>query len=100
VQLNELSPDQGSSETIPLPNRSGNRKPQIPFPIVSTGRGDASSSLQINHKGMDGSLVAAGIQTQGAHQVGAGLGTFLDQLGADRGADDGADHGSVRLIEL
>ena len=36
--------------------------------------------------------MAAGIHSHGANQVAAGLGTVVDQAGADGGADDGFDH--------
>jgi len=45
---------------------------------------------------MNGAFVAAGIHTQGTHQIGAGHGSLADQGGANGSADDGGEH-RVRL---
>jgi hypothetical protein len=88
-----VSPDQGSSKAVTLADLIDADEPQIPLArgIVAGGAQDAIT-LQVHHQGVDGALVAAGIQTQFADQIGAGMGTALDQGGSDGGAEDGADH--------
>ena len=58
------------------------------------GGGEDALLLHVHHQGMDGALVAAGVKTHRAHQVGAGHGAIVDQVSADGGADDGGEHGS------
>ena len=82
----------GSDQAVALANLIKVHKPQIPLAVIGTGCGQGACLLKINHKGMDGALVTARIQTHRAHKVAAGLGSVVDQAGADRGADDGCEH--------
>jgi len=80
------SADQGGDQTIPLADRGGDDEPQIPLAIVGAGGAQDAVALQINHNGVDGALVAAGVHSHAPHDVGAGLGSLLNQGGADCGA--------------
>ncbi len=88
------SSDQGSNQAVPLADGVGQDEPDIPLAVVAAGGVQDTLLLQVNHQSVNGALVAPGIQSQGAHQVGAGLGTVLDQGGADGGADQGGEHRS------
>jgi len=87
-----VSPDEGSSEAVPLADLIGADEPEIPLAVAAAGGIQNAILLEVNHKGVDGALVAAGIETQFPHKVAAGMGSALDQGGADGGAEDGADH--------
>ena len=47
---------------------------------------------------MNRALVAAGVHSQGAHQIGAGHRSVLNQGGTDCSAEEGSEHGAVRLL--
>ena len=96
---------EGGDDAIPLADLLKVHKPQITLAVIGTGGTEHTILFQIDHKGMDGALVTARIKTHRANQVAAGLGTVVDQAGADGGADDGFDHrsgglGEVRLPRL
>jgi hypothetical protein len=80
------SADQSSDQAVPLADCCGDDEPQIPLAIIGTGGTQDAVTLQINHNGVNGALVAAGIHSHSPHDVGAGLGSLLDQGGADCGA--------------
>ena len=86
------STDHSGDQAVTLADRGGHDEPQIPLAIVGAGGIQDPFLLQVNHQSVDGALVALGVQTQFPHQVGAGVGTALDQSAADRGADDGVEH--------
>ena len=73
-------------------------KPQIPLAIIGSGGAQNACLFQINHKGVDGALVTARVQTHRAHKVAAGLGSVVDQAGADRGADDRSEHDRFGIV--
>ena len=52
-------------------------------------------ALQIDHHGVDGALVALGVHTHATDDLRAGLGTVVQQGGADSDAGEGVEHGSV-----
>ena len=52
-------------------------------------------ALQIDHNGVDGALVALGVHAHATDDLRAGLGTVVQQGGADSDADEGVEHGSV-----
>jgi len=85
---------EGGDDAVPLADLLKVHKPQIPLAIIGTGGGQGACLFQIDHKGVDGALVTARIQTHCPHKVGAGLGAIVDQAGADGGADDGCEHRS------
>ena len=85
MKLNELSPDQGGDQAIPLPDLIGMNEPYIAASALHCGAQNALP-LHIDHDRMDGSLVALGVQSHPAHKVRTSLGTLLNQSGADRGA--------------
>jgi len=95
-----VSPDQGSSESIPLADHSGVNEPQVTLAIIGSGGAQDAILLHVNHKGVDGSLVAAGIESQFPHQIGAGMGSTLDQGGADGGSEDGGDHQILQVARV
>ena len=64
------------------------------------GGGEDALLLHINHQGVDGALVAAGVKTHSANQVGAGHRTIVDQVSADGSADDGGEHRSVAVESI
>ncbi len=88
----------GSNQAVTLTDRGGNNEPQVALTIVGAGGIQDAFLRQVNHQGVDGALVAAGIQTHGTDQIGAGLGTVLDQVGADGSADDGGEHRSQVVV--
>ena len=90
MKLNELSPDKGSDQAIPLPDLIGMNEPYIAASALHCGAQNALP-LHIDHDRMDGSLVALGVQSHAPHKVGAGLRALLNQGGADRGAGDGRE---------
>ena len=97
VQLNRLSPEDGSSETIPLSDCGREDKPEVALAILGTGRADHTITLQIHHHGVNRTLVALGIHAHGPDDLGAGLGTFLNQGGAD---GDAGQSGEVHWFGL
>ena len=52
-------------------------------------------ALQIDHHGVDGAFVALGVHAHAANDLRAGLGTVVQQGGADSDAGEGVEHGSV-----
>lgn len=84
--LNNSLPDQGSSEAVPFADRCGINEPQIPFAVAVAQGIDDPLLLHVYHHSMDCALMAAGIHSHTPHDVGAGLGTILDQGGADSDA--------------
>ena len=89
------STDKGGDDPIPLPDAVCVSKPQIASCALHGGTQNPFT-LQIDHNGMDGALVAFGVQSHASHKVGAGLRSLLNQGGADRGPGDGGEvHWSV-----
>ena len=80
------SADQRRDQAVPLADCCGDDEPQIPLAIIGTGGTQDAIPLQINHNGVDGALVVAGVHSHSPHDVGAGLGSLLNQGGADCGA--------------
>lgn len=58
-------------------------------------RPDLPIALQIDHHGVDGSLVALGVHSHATDDLRAGLGTVVEQGGTDGDAGEGVEHGSV-----
>ena len=85
---------QRRGQAVPLPDGTGDNNPAVAATVGGPGGDQGSFLLQVNHDGMDGALVAPGVKTQRAHQVGAGQGAVLDQRGADGGSDQGGEHWS------
>lgn len=85
------STDQGGDQAVTLADRSGDNEPQVTLAIVATGGAQGAIALQVNHDGVNGALVTLRIQSHAANQFGAGLGTVLNQGGADGGADDAVE---------
>jgi hypothetical protein len=82
----------GSSDAVPLADRGGHDEPQVALPIIGAGGIQNACLLKVDHEGVDGALMAAGVHAHGANQVAAGHRAVVDQAGADRGADDGGQH--------
>ena len=87
-----MSTHQGGNHTVPLADGGGVDEPLVTLAVAQADRIDDAVVLHVNHHGMDGAFVAAGIHTQGAHQIGAGHRSLADQSGANGGADDGGEH--------
>ena len=58
-----ISPDQGSNQAIPLADSTGQDKPGAPLAIAGTDSVKDTLPLHLNHNGVNGALVLAGIQT-------------------------------------
>ena len=86
-----ISPDQGSNQAIPLADLMIIDKPFCPLAIAGTDGVNSALPLHLNHNGMNGALMAAGIQTHAPHNIGARLGTVLNQGGANGGANQGGE---------
>jgi len=84
----------GGGDSVTLADLLKVNKPQIPLAIIGTGCTQNAIRFQIDHKGVNSALMAAGVKTKRAHKVAAGQGSVVDQAGADGGADDGFDHQS------
>jgi len=82
----------GSSDAVPLADRGRHDEPEVALAAVGAGSIQSAVLLHVNHEGVDGALVAAGVHAHGANQVAAGHRAVFDQAGADRGADDGGQH--------
>ena len=80
--------NQGSDQAVTLPDCRGDDKPEIPLAIVGAGCIQDTIALHIHHDGVDGAFVAARIHAHAAHNVAAGLGSLLDQGGADGSASE------------
>ena len=85
------STDQGSDQAVTLADAVREDAPAVTLAVLGAGCGEDPCILQIHHDGVNGSLVAAGIQSHAAHKVAAGLGSLLDQGRTHGGADDGAE---------
>lgn len=83
-----VSPEQGSGKTITLADRSGENVPGAALAVAGTDGIQGTLTLKIDHHGVDGALVAAGIHAHGANQIGAGLRSLLNQDAANHGAGD------------
>ena len=86
-----VSPDQGSDQAITLADLTGDDEPEIPLAVVGACGAQNAIALQIHHNGVDGALVALRIHAHAPHDVGAGLGTVLDQGGADGDAGESGE---------
>jgi len=84
----------GGGKAITLADRGGHDEPEVALAAVAAGGIQNACLLQVNHHGVDGAFVAAGVHAHGANQVAAGHRAVVDQVGADRGADDGGEHRS------
>lgn len=85
------------SESVTLADLVGVDEPQIPLAVAAAGCSQDACLLQVNHQGMDGALVAAGVHPHASDDLRACLGTLLNQGGADAGADQGGDHGGCAV---
>ena len=102
------SPQDGSSDPIPLPEVGTSDKPQVTLARAGVASGTQNALvLKIHQNGVDRPLMVLGIQPHGPHQVGATHGTFLDQDRPHSGANqagvagvDGGDHGRSVLDSL
>ncbi len=81
------STDHGSDQAVTLADCLRIDKPQIPFAVVCSGGAQDAVTLQINHNGMDGALVALRVHAHAPDDLRAGLGTLLNQGAANGGAD-------------
>lgn len=81
------STDHGSDQPVTLADCLRIDKPQITLTIVCSGGAQDAALFHVNHNGMDGALVTAGIHAHAPDNLRAGLGTLLDQGAADGGAD-------------
>ena len=86
-----VSPDQGGSESITLADLTGDDEPEIPLAVVGACGTQNAITLQIDHHGVNGALVALRIHAHAPNDVGAGLGTFLNQGGADSDAGESGE---------
>ena len=85
------SADQSSDQAVPLADGIGIDEPLIPLAVAEAPCVDDAIPLHVHHDGVDGALMAAWIQSHAPHNVGAGLGTVLNQGGADCGADQSGE---------
>ena len=85
------STDQGSDQAVTLADGGRVDKPGAPLAVAGADGVQDTLPLHFNHDSVNGALMAAGIQTHAAHDLRAGLGTVLNQGGANGGADDGAE---------
>ena len=92
------SSDQSSDQAITLANRGWHDEPEVALAIISASGGDGSLPLEIAHNRVNRPLVAAGVHTHATNQVGAGLGTALNQSGADRGTGQGGEIHRCRVV--
>ena len=86
------STHQGGNQAVPLADRGGVDEPLVPLAVAQADGINDAVVFHIHHHGVDGAFVAAGVHTQGAHQIGAGHRSLADQSGANGGADDGGKH--------
>ena len=85
------STDQGSDQAITLADGGRVDKPGATLAVAGADGIQDALTLHLNHESVNRALVLAGIETHAAHDLRAGLGTVLNQGGADSGADDGAE---------
>ena len=90
-----VSPDQSSDQAITLADAVGVDEPGATLAVAGADGIQDPLTLQIDHDSVDGALVALRIESHAPHDVGAGLGTVLDQSGAD---GDAGESGEVHLI--
>ena len=82
---------QGGGKAITLADRGGHDEPEVALAVVAAGGVQDALPLHFNHESVNGALVLARVHSHASHDVGAGLGTVLNQCAADCGADDGAE---------
>ncbi len=83
-----VSTDQGSDQAVALADLVREDAPGAALAVAGTDGVQRALTLKIDHNGMDGALVAAGIHAHTADQIGARLRTLLDQDAANHGAGD------------
>jgi len=96
------SPQDGSSECVPLADSDRDSKPQIPLAGgIVPGGSERSCPLQIHQDGVQRALMLGGVDPHGTGEVAAGMGSTLNQDAAGTDADqagvsvgDQFDHGS------
>jgi hypothetical protein len=82
------STDQGSKDPVTLADGSGADAPLITLAILGASGSQDPRNLKVNHNCVNSTLMAAGIHAHAPNDVGAGLGTLLNQDAANHGAGD------------
>ncbi len=83
-----VSGDQGSDQAVALADLSGEDVPGAALAVAGTDGIQGALTLQIDHNGVDGALVASRVHAHAAHQVATGLRTLLNQDAADSDAGE------------
>jgi len=91
-----LRSDEDCSEAVTLADGAHVKMPLAALPRDGVDLcPELPIALQIDHNGVDGALVALGVHAHATDDLRAGLGTVVQQGGADSDADEGVEHGSV-----
>lgn len=83
-----VSSDQGRDQAVTLADCGRIDPPQIALAVTVTGCKQNAIALHVHHNGVNGALVALGIQSHAPHNIRACLIAVLNQVGADGSADD------------
>ena len=85
------STDHGGDQAVTLADGAGQDVPGAALAVASADGVQDALTLHLNHESVNRALVLAGVESHALHDLRAGLGTVLNQSGADCGADDGAE---------
>lgn len=85
------STDHGSDQAVTLADCGRIDPPLIALAVTVTGCKQNAIALHIHHNGVDGALMALGIQSHAPHNIRACLGSLLDEDDANSSADDGGE---------
>jgi hypothetical protein len=85
------SADHRGDQAVPLADLIGEDAPPITLAIGAQRGCQDAITLQIHHNGVNGALMAPGVQSHRADDLSAGELTVLNQNGADGGADDAVE---------
>ena len=86
-----VSSDQGRDQAVTLADCGRIDPPQIALAVTVTGCKQNAIALHVHHNGVNGALMALGIQSHAPHNIRACLGSLLDEDDANSGADDGGE---------
>jgi len=86
-----VSSDHGSDQAVTLADGGRVDKPGAPLAVAGADGVQDTLPLHIHHNGVDGALVALGIQSHAPHNIRACLGSLLDEDDANSSADDGGE---------
>ena len=88
IRSTDQGSDQGSDQAITLADAIPPDEPQITLAVLVVRCSQDTIALHVHHDGVNGALVAAGIESHAVNDVRAGLGSVLNQRGADCSAGE------------